>query len=478
MTFDRPTMLISQRALGGALIAVGLLANPWVIGAILAPDGSIEGEARVRLIVLMDVFFTLAGIALVWKQPRRALREFIPNAFAATVLVAVLSLILVGTWWGITAYRGAHHHTTAHENAGPPTPVERQWADAFVHQSLQSARDHSWFDFAKAKADGFQPQWGDREHYFNRDFLFDDRILDPHRPEFLMYKDTPRGKLLMGFMFYGRTVDEVGPRPGGSIASWHSHPWGPRGYCAEKGILVLSRPDGKGSCSQGVFVTRSAEMLHVWFVDHPLGPYADAMLFPDETGAWDITLLHPGAVHFAVALLIIGVVLDVLGKIFVRPSFHSAAFINLVFAALFTVVTVAAGMAAEVRLLIGHETHKVLDTHKLLGFSMLGGVMVLFGWRVALRGAFPVKAAMLYLAAAITTAGLATGAGYFGAELVYVHGVAVQAIDQIALKRLERSAFGDDRSALNRGDVLAFVEAVQAGVAESADRAAGELRAQ
>src|SRR5687767_3922954 len=130
MTFDRPTMLISQRALGGALIAVGLLANPWVIGAILAPDGSIEGEARVRLIVLMDVFFTLAGIALVWKQPRRALREFIPNAFAATVLVAVLSLILVGTWWGITAYRGAHHHTTAHENAGPPTPVERQWADA------------------------------------------------------------------------------------------------------------------------------------------------------------------------------------------------------------------------------------------------------------------------------------------------------------------------------------------------------------
>jgi uncharacterized membrane protein len=427
-------------------LITGLLANPWTIGALLAPDGSIDGEARVRLVVLVNVFLTLSGVALLWTRPRRVMKEFIPNAFAAAALVVALSLSLVGTWWGITAYRGAHHHTTAVNNASPPTEAERLWADTFVQRAWQSARDHGWLDFAKAQADGFQLQWGDREHYFNRAFLFDDRILDPERPEFLMYRDTPHGKLLIGFMFYGRTVDEKGPQPGGALASWHFHPWGPRGYCAEKGVLVVSRPSEEGACPTGEFVTRSAEMLHVWFVDHPLGPYADAMLFPDESSPWNITMLHPVAVHFSVALLVIAVVLDLLGKVTGRASLHSAAFANLAFAALFGVVTVGAGMAAEVKLLIGHDVHQVLDTHKLLGFSTLGATVGLLAWRVALRGAFPAKASLLYLAAALCTAGLATGAGYYGSELVYVHGVAVQAIDRFALERLERTVFGEDGS--------------------------------
>ncbi len=432
-----------QRRLGVALLAVGLLANPWIIGALFAPDGSIDGEARIRWIILADTFLTLSGVALLWTWPRSVLREFIPNAVAATALVVAVSLGLVGTWWGITAYRGAHHHTMDMSSMTPPTPAERAWADSFVQRCLQSARDHGWFNFEQAKADGFALQWGDREHYYNRSFLFDDQILDPDRPEFLMYRDTPKGKLLMGFMFYARSVDEVGPRPAGSLASWHFHPWGPRGYCAEKGLLVVSRPDYDGHCAQGVFVTRSAEMLHVWFVDHPLGPFASAMLFPDSTSAFDITLLHPAAVHFAVALLIIAVLLDVLGAVFRKPALHSAAFFNLLFAGLFSVVTVGAGMAAEIRLLISPETHQILDTHKLLGFSTLGGVMLLLVWRLGLRGRFPRRAAIVYLAAAITTAGLATATGYFGAELVYVRGVAVQAIDRIALERLERSVFGD-----------------------------------
>ena len=52
----------------------------------------------------------------------------------------------------------------------------------------------------------------------------------PDRPEFLMYRDTPSGKLLMGFMFFTRTLEERGPQPGGSLAPWHFHPWGTRGY--------------------------------------------------------------------------------------------------------------------------------------------------------------------------------------------------------------------------------------------------------
>src|SRR4029450_6891730 len=259
-------------------------------------------------------------------------------------------------WWGISAYRGAHHHTTDMSHAAPPTAEERRWAEAFVERCWESATRHGWLKFEDAQAQGFELQWSDREHYFKREFVFDDAILDPDRPEFLMYRDTPQGKLLIGFMFFARTPEEHGPQPRGSLASWHFHPWNGRGYCAERGILPVSRPDDRGGCAQGVRVNRSAEMLPVWFVDHPLGPFADAMLFPDGASAIDPTLVHPMVVHFPIALLIVAVTLDIAGRFARRPSLHQAAFINLALAAAFAVATIAAGMLAEVRLLIPHET--------------------------------------------------------------------------------------------------------------------------
>ena len=187
---------------------------------------------------------------------------------------------------------------------------------------------------------------------------------------------------------------------------------------------------------------RSAEMLHVWFIDHPLGPYADAMLFPDNSSVVDPTLIHPMVVHFAIALLIVAVLLDVLGKATASRPLHAAAFINLIFAAIFAVATIAAGMLAEVRLLIAPNVHQVLDTHKLLGFSACGGILLLLAWRLAQRGSFPARLGPIYLTAAIVVAGLTGAAGYFGSELVYVNGVAVQAIDRLGLERHERAVFG------------------------------------
>ena len=433
---------MSQRRAGLALLLMGILANPVLLGALLAPDGSIDGEARVRLIYLFDVFFALSGIALLWHGPRRWLREFIPNPFAATALIAVVSAAIVGTWWGIAAYRGAHHHTMDMSQMEPPSSEQRQWADDFVARSWESARRHGWLDFEKAKADGFELMWGDREHYQQREFVFDDKILDPDRPEFLMYRDTPRGKLLVGFMFFTRTLEERGPQPGGSLTPWHFHPWNGRGYCAERGILPMSRPDAQGRCQQGERVSRSAEMLHVWFVEHPLGPYADAMLFPDSTSVVDPTLVHPMVVHFAIALLFMAVALDVVGRISGSAALHSAAFINLIFAAFFGIATIAAGMLAEVRLLIAHDVHQVLDTHKLLGFTACAGIVVLLAWRLARRGAFPARGGLAYLAAGVVVAALTGAAGYFGSELVYVNGLAVQAIDRQSLERHERLVFG------------------------------------
>jgi uncharacterized membrane protein len=186
-------------------------------------------------------------------------------------------------------------------------------------------------------------------------------------------------------------------------------------------------------------------MLHVWFIDHPLGPYADAMVFPDSKSAFTLTLLHPVTVHFTLALFLVAVGLDVLGTLLRNARLHTVAFVNLMLAAAAAVATVAAGMAAEVRLLIGHDVHAVLDTHKLLGFSTLGGILLMAAWRVWRRGGdFSGGSTWPYLGAGVLTAALAVGAGYVGAELVYVHGVAVQAVDRLALERYQRVVFDEE----------------------------------
>lgn len=434
--------LFSERSAGIGLLVLVLLTNPWALGRLTAPDGSIDGEARIRLVLLINVFCALSGVVLLWRRPRAWLRQSVRHASAAAALIALLSMAIVGTWWGIAAYRGAHHHTMDMRDMQPPTAEQQQWASEFVQRCWESARRHGWLDFDAAAADGYQLQWGDRAHYLNRDYLFDEAVLDPDRPEFLMYEPTPKGKLLVGFMFFARTVDEHGPPLGGSLAPWHYHPWGPRGYCAEGGLIPFSRPDGMGRCPEGVRVMRSAEMLHVWFIDHPLGPYADAMLFPDSASVVTPTLIHPMVVHFAIALLIVAVFLDLLGKVANQPSLHSAAFVNLALGGVFAIAAVAAGMLAEVRLLITPAVHQVLDTHKLLGFSACGGIVLLLAWRLFERGRFPRRGGLAYLAAGLAVAGLVGGAGYFGSKLVYVNGVAVQAIDREALERHERVVFG------------------------------------
>jgi uncharacterized membrane protein len=156
-----------------------------------------------------------------------------------------------------------------------------------------------------------------------------------------------------------------------------------------------------------------------------------------------LTHLHPIAVHFTIALIVVAMLLDLVGRLVKSPLLHSVAFVNLLIAAVSGVVTIGAGMAAEVRLLITHDVHAVLDTHKLLGFSGFGGILLLAAWRLASRGRVP-RFGAVYLAASVATAGAVLGAGYIGAQLVYDHGVAVQAIDREALQRYERGVYGGE----------------------------------
>jgi hypothetical protein len=162
-----------------------------------------------------------------------------------------------------------------------PGPAERRAAQEFLERCYESARRHGWHDFEKGLADRFESMMPfDPYHYRNREYMLDDRILDPERPEFLMYYPKPDGtRGLAGFMFITRRIDERGPQFAGRLSIWHFHDWA-RQMCTEKDIIWLGFATPDGACSSGESHHRSPEMLHTWLIDHPKGPFATSMILP------------------------------------------------------------------------------------------------------------------------------------------------------------------------------------------------------
>src|SRR5262249_31186813 len=148
-----------------------------------------------------------------------------------------------------------------------------------VERSYESATRKRWFDFDKAAADGFV--LSSKSHYVNEEYVFDDAILDPERPEFLMFYDTPEGKKFTGYMFLINNTLARGPQIGGPLTLWHYHIFSDD-LCFEGGLIIVAQPEN-GKCARGAPQRRSPEMLHVWLIDHPDGPFSPQMIFPSDT---------------------------------------------------------------------------------------------------------------------------------------------------------------------------------------------------
>jgi uncharacterized membrane protein len=422
---------------GVALVAVGLSVNPWLLGAALTDDGSISSPELAAGILCVSAALVLAGLqlafrwadSLAWRQPA--------SARARVTIVTLLALTIAGVQWRLSTYAERHSHLTI-VGAGndQATPEQQQWADRFHQRALDIAMRRGWFDYDTAMRQGFQPDRINHTHFPNLENMFDDVILDPERPEWLIYDPTPDGKVLMGMMFFTRRPDEVGPTPAGPLAQWHYHPY-PRPRCAVQGLWTVGRPDENGKCAEGIPVNRTPEMFHVWFIDHPLGRFTEMKIVPEYTDdrGFDVARLHPISVHFAIALFLIAVAFDVAGVVGRKPEYHWAAWLNLALAAVAVVTAVAAGMTAEIALKPTHEAHRTLDVHKQFGLASLAVVGVLAGWRYALRGRFPQKAAAVYLLLSVSGAAMIGAAGYYGGEMVYTHGAGVTAIDRFARDR-------------------------------------------
>jgi hypothetical protein len=108
-------------------------------------------------------------------------------------------------------------------------------------------------------------------HYMNTTYNRDGRIVDPERPESLIYLSMSDGSWkLVGVMYRMPSADQPGPRIGGALTAWHAHD----NLCTANGRVVGTT--NNGPCVRGT-ASKTPEMLHVWLVENPDGVFSDDM---------------------------------------------------------------------------------------------------------------------------------------------------------------------------------------------------------
>jgi hypothetical protein len=158
---------------------------------------------------------------------------------------------------------GAAIAVTAAELEGATRLVTETRAAAARFADIEAARAEGYYQVA--------PPRNGLAHYLNAGYTRDGRILDPERPESLVYLRLTDGRWqLVGVLYRMPSPDQPGPRVGGPLTAWHAHD----NLCTANGRVVGTIVDGR--CTNGTW-SKTPEMLHVWLVDNPDGVFSDDM---------------------------------------------------------------------------------------------------------------------------------------------------------------------------------------------------------
>lgn len=188
-------------------------------------------------------------------------------------VVSMTVLVGVSGWIGAFVGGGHTHELGETPTPGlalprlepaPPSAAQRAAADRLFTETL--ANISRFEDVSVAAAEGYDVDAMGRlgGHADNPEYKDDGRILDPTRPETLVYHPGPDGPVLLGAMYQMDQSGEVGPMVGGSLTVWHGHDH----VCFSViplGLGSLGSP--MGTCPLGtVTVALTNEMIHVWTV--------------------------------------------------------------------------------------------------------------------------------------------------------------------------------------------------------------------
>jgi hypothetical protein len=249
------------------------------------------GEGADQVGILTAILEVVAlGICLIPRGHAPVRRVFGSTAF-------VLAVVLTGGGMWIASLAGhsdssstlvtaSSHHDADRGQAGmimqpvsesSATPAQVQAAATIAAQT--KAALVPYVDIRAAIAAGFEPsltRTGLRVHLANKANGNDGHVLDPAKPEMLMYAIADGKATLLGAVFQMPRAGMLGPTPGGPIMQWHEHD-----VCLTGLPPSYTVVDVYGTCPLFSVSLTVGEMMHIWVVDHPGGPYND-----DVPDAW------------------------------------------------------------------------------------------------------------------------------------------------------------------------------------------------
>lgn len=129
--------------------------------------------------------------------------------------------------------------------------------------------------------------------------------------------------------------------------------------------------------------------------------------------------VHGGSTHFPIALVITSVVFDLIAFAVQREPYtrdlHAAGFYALIVGALASMAAVLSGLIISGWSVLGSS---MLLKHHLFLWPAFGLLVGLAAWRLTVGQQASPRSFAVYLALAVLTAGLLSGAGYWGGEIM------------------------------------------------------------
>jgi hypothetical protein len=238
-------------------LMVGVAAT--VVGVVGATAQALRGRSRGRAsttyLTAMGVTMALAAASLgwaAWTESRHESREVATGTAGAALM-----------------------DDHADDGDCRPTDSERKAAARLVDDTrAATARFQS---ITTAAVEGYRSASNPplaTDHYVNGAYATDGKVLDPTRPEALMYTLTSHGPILVGVMFLTNNSGEAGPEIGGCLTRWHVHD----NLCYAPDTMAISGFTTKpGECPNGLVHLLPPAALHVWLLDVPGGPFAEEM---------------------------------------------------------------------------------------------------------------------------------------------------------------------------------------------------------
>jgi len=245
-----------------------------VLGYLFYVGVGLEGPDQVGIATKLVEVVAL-GLVLV---PLRAERVAHPKWRHAAIGVATPLLIVMtrATVWIVDLARpdARHVHARALLQATNtiPTPAQVDAANRLYAETKAAIAPYQ--DWHLAWAAGYRPGGSTSlpsTHWMNQGYVNAGYVMDPYRPQGLVYANTHHGPMLLGAMFQMKGLNRFGPDPGGPMTAWHQH----ENICFTPFGFEFSLMTPFATCPIGAIDISAPPMLHVWIVDNPHGgPFA------------------------------------------------------------------------------------------------------------------------------------------------------------------------------------------------------------